>query len=65
MPRAKQLGNAVAGTECRPRLPNLVPSLKSMKNLALYGLLFLLLKKFLDEIFVDRETEHLQLNVIF
>jgi hypothetical protein len=45
--------------------PSLVPGSKSIENLTLYSLLFLLLQEVLDEILVDRETEHLQPDVIF
>ena len=38
---------------------------KLMKDLALNSLLFLLLQEILDEILVDRKTEHLQFDVIF
>ena len=42
-----------------PGFPSLVPGFKSMKDLILYSLLFLLLQEVLDEIPVDRKTKHL------
>jgi hypothetical protein len=48
-----------------PGFPNLIPGSNATKGLAPCRLLLLLLQEVLDKILVDRETEHLQLDVVF